>query len=112
MSLENNIPSVSYLMESPLDRFINLVANYCGYEGTTKELVVNQVNPLFLMDHAEASKQNNPNWNQEMNGPFVNYYWQDTCIEPETLEDVEALDVVYCEDDMNVIISTWFFKLK
>ena len=47
-----------------------------------------------------------------MNGPFVNYYWQDTCIEPETLEDVEALDVVYCEDDMNVIISTWFFKLK
>ena len=41
MSLENNIPSVSYLMESPLDRFINLVANYCGYEGTTKELVVN-----------------------------------------------------------------------
>ena len=34
------------------------------------------------------------------------------CIELEYLEGMVAWDVVDCEDDMNVIISTWAFKLK
>ena len=50
---------------------ITLAANDCGYEGTTNELIVNWVHPLFLMDHAEANKEDNPNWNQAMNGPFA-----------------------------------------
>ena len=58
-------------MEIPLARFITLAANDCGYEGTTNELIVKWVHPLFLMDHAEANKEDNPNWNQAMNGPFA-----------------------------------------
>ena len=34
--LENKIPTVDDLMESPLAIFITIVANDCGYEGTTK----------------------------------------------------------------------------
>ena len=42
-----------------------------------------------------------------MNGPFDDEYWQSTCTELETIEGVEAWDVVDTEYDMNVIISTW-----
>ena len=50
---------------------ITLAANDCGYEGTTNELIVNWFHQLFLKDHAEASKEDNPNWNQAMNGPVA-----------------------------------------
>ena len=63
-------------MESPLDIFITLAVNDCGYEGTTKELVVNWVHPIFLKAHIESSKEDNPNWNQAMNGPFAYEYWK------------------------------------
>ena len=42
MILEHKISTVSDLMESPSDIFITLAVNDCGYEGTTKELVVNK----------------------------------------------------------------------
>ena len=58
-------------MEIPLAIFITLAASYCGYEGTTNELIVNWIHPLFLKDHAEASNEDNPNWDQSMNGPFA-----------------------------------------
>ena len=47
-----------------------------------------------------------------MNGTFVDEYWQDECTELETLEGMGAWYVVYSEDDMNVIRSTWDFKLN
>ena len=62
-------------MESSLDRFITFAANGCGYEVTAKELIVNWVHPLFLKAHSEAIKEDNPNWNQAMNGPFAEEYW-------------------------------------
>ena len=52
MSLEHKIPTVSDLTEITLARFITLSANYCGYEVTHKELIVNWVHPFFLKDHA------------------------------------------------------------
>ena len=48
-------------MESPLARFINLGVNYCGYEGKTKELIINRFHLLFLKAHAEDIKEDNPN---------------------------------------------------
>ena len=64
MSLENKIPTVADLMESTLDIFITLVVNYCGNEGTIKELIVNWVHMLLLMAYSEYSKEDNTNWNQ------------------------------------------------
>ena len=34
------------------------------------------------------------------------------CTEIETTEGMGSWDLVDCEDDMNVIRSTWYFKLK
>ena len=70
MSLGHTIPTVDELMGIPLAIFIILAANYCGYEGTTKELIVNWVHSLFLKAHAEASKEDKPKWIQTTNGPF------------------------------------------
>ena len=64
MSLENTIPTVYDLIESTLAIFITLVANDCGYEGKTKELIFNLFHPLLFLHHSQASKYNNPNWNQ------------------------------------------------
>ena len=76
MSLEHKIPTVFDLTESPLDIFITLSTNDCGYEGTTKEFIVNWFHLLYLKAHYEASKEGKPNWNQSFNGPFYNEYWQ------------------------------------
>ena len=61
MELRDDVPTVEELLESPLSRFITLAANSCGYTGTTQELIVNWVHPLFLKAKAEASKSDNPN---------------------------------------------------
>ena len=110
MNLDHKIQTVSALMEIPLDRNINPAANGCDCVGKTKELIFNQVHTLFLKAHAEASKEYNPNLNQVINGPFVDEYWKAACTELETLEGMGAWGVVYLEDDMDVIIQTWYLS--
>ena len=60
MSLEPKIPTLANLMESPLDKFITLAANYCVHEDTTNEFIINWIHPLFLKAY--------------MNGPFAYGY--------------------------------------
>ena len=91
-------------MEIYLDRLITLATDYCGYKGKTKELIVNWVNMLFLKAQDEASKEDNPTWNQSINCPFVDEYWKAACTELETIEGMVSWDVLYPDDDMNVII--------
>ncbi len=45
-----------------------------------------------------------------MNGPFVQEYWDAAYVENETLEKMNAWDVVECTPDMNMIPSIWAFK--
>ena len=47
LSMTDGIPTVTYLMDSPLAQFITLAANDCGYSGTAEELIVNYVHPCF-----------------------------------------------------------------
>ena len=47
-----------------------------------------------------------------MNGPFRKEYWDAACKEIETLEEMEAWEVVDKTPDMNVIQSIWAFRLK
>ena len=112
MQLHDTLPTVEDIMASPLSRFITLAANDCGYRGSTLELVTTWVHPLFLKAKAEASKEDNPNWSQAMNGHFVDDYWKAAVKEIETLEGMEAWEVVDEKTDMNIIDSTWAFKLK
>ena len=59
LSLTDGIPTVAELMDSPLAKYITLAANDCGYGGTTEELIVSYVHPLFLKAHSAASKEDN-----------------------------------------------------
>ena len=112
MHLEESIPTITELLDSPIFNYITLAANDCGYSGTAEELIVNYVHPLFLKAKAAASSEDNPNWRQAMNGQFADEYWDAAVSEIETLESMKAWEVVDQEDDMNVIRSTWAFKLK
>ena len=103
MILEHKIATVADLMESPLARVITPAINYCGYQGKTKELVFNWVHLLFLKAQFEASEEDNPNWNQAMNGYFTYEYWKTVCTELEDLEGMGAWDVLDIKDDMNII---------
>ena len=55
MHLADIIPIILELLDSPISNFITLAANYCGYSGTTEDIIVNCVHPLFLKAKAAAS---------------------------------------------------------
>ena len=73
-------------MESTLARIITLAVNDFGYGDTTNNFIVNWVHPLLLKDHYEYIKEYKPKWNQAMNCPFEDEYWQAECTELENLE--------------------------
>ncbi len=100
MVMEDDLPTIEDILGSPLASFITFAANKCGYSGTAKDLIVNWVHPLFLKAKAKASKQDNPNWFQAMNGPFADEYWKAACKEIQTLEDMGAWDIVNRMDDL------------
>ena len=112
MHLADSIPTISELLEIPIFKSITLAANDCGYEGTTKDLIVNYVHPLFLKAKSATSNADNTNWRQAMDGQFSDEYWEAAVTEIETLESMSAWKVVDREDDMNAIRSTWDFKLN
>ena len=112
MSMKDEVPSVEALMACPLSRFIDLAANKCGYSGSRRDLIANWVHPFFLKAKSEARKEDNPNWKEAMNGPFSEEFWKAAVKEIETLEGMDAWEVVDRTDDMNVIDSIWAFKLK
>jgi len=112
MELRDDVPTVEELLESPLSRFITLAANSCGYSGTTQELIVNWVHPLFLKAKVEASKTDNPNWWEAMKSPFADEYWKAAVKEIQTLEKMGVWEVVDRPEGANVIDSTWAFRIK
>jgi hypothetical protein len=65
-----------------------------------------------LKAKTEASKEDNPNWKQAMNGPFKQQYWEAAVKEVDTLMEMDAWEVVDRPVDANVIDSIWAFKLK
>jgi hypothetical protein len=112
MSIEESLPSISDLINSPLSMYITLAANDCGYDGMAEELIVQYVHPLFLRAHSAASKEDNPGWQEAMRGKFADDYWKAMEVKIFTLESINAWEVVNHEDDMNVINSTCAFKCK
>ena len=99
MHLADSIPTIIELLYSTISKFITLAANDCGYEGTTQDIIVNNVHPLFLKAKAAASQEDNPNLRQDMNGKFLGNYWEAAVIEIETLESMRAWEVVEQESE-------------
>ena len=54
MIVGDKFPTVSELMDGPLDKITTLAANGCGYGGAAEELIVNYVHPLFLKDKSAS----------------------------------------------------------
>jgi hypothetical protein len=112
MSIEDSLPSISDLINSPLSKYITLAENDCRYDGPAEELIVQYVHPLFLRSHSAASKEDNPGWREATGRKFADDYWKAMEVKIFTLESIDAWEVVDRKDDMNVINSTWAFKCK
>ena len=103
---------VAELMVIQLAKYISLAANDCGYDGTTEELIVNYVHPLFLKAKSAASREENPNWREETSGAFSENYWKAMKFEIASLESMGAWEIVDQYESMHVIYSAWDFKFK
>ncbi|KAL7476634.1 hypothetical protein ACHAW6_002483, partial [Cyclotella cf. meneghiniana] len=90
----------------------HFATNNCGYSGTRYDFIAIWVHLLFLKAKSEASKEDSPSWKQAMSGPIKKEYWDAAVKEIQTLESMDAWEVVDQTDDMNVIHSIWAFKLK
>ena len=78
---------------------------------TTREGHLLSMHPLSLA--AKANAEDNPRWNEAMNGPNAEGFWDAMCKEVTTLTDQkDAWEVVSREAWMNVLPSTWAFKCK
>ena len=105
----NEGSSVGTLLSSPLSEFVQLAASDTDI---SSEAVMRAVSPYILAAKSSASKEDNPNWWQAMNGPHAEEYWKAAKLEIQTLETMKAWDVVERTSDMNVLPSTWAFKCK
>jgi hypothetical protein len=111
-SMAKEIPTVDELMASPLGKFITLAINNSRYSGSTRELFCETIHPLFLKAQSAASKADNPRWHEAMSGEFAEEFWEAMKTEIATLEGMESWEVVDRTNDMNVLPSTWAFKIK
>lgn len=67
-------------------------------------------NPAILSTQANA--EDNPTWEEAMNGPLADGFWEAANTEYQTLKNKEAWEEVDREDCMNVLPGTWAFKVK
>ena len=107
MQMELEVPTVEELMASPLAKFIHLAVNNTNYSGSTKDLIANHVHPLFLKAKAQASSEDNPNWNQAMYGDAAAEYWDACKVEIATLEKMESWEVVDIPPGKHILGSTF-----
>jgi hypothetical protein len=111
-NLDWSIPDTPSLLLSHLEPYLSVLASTCG-TGTLQDLHLHTISPLILAAKTSATKEDNPNWWQAMNGPYTKEYWKAAQIEIETLERIQAWTVVPHTDDItNVLPSTWAFKVK
>jgi hypothetical protein len=111
-STEWEVPTVDSLIKSDFAQFVHFAASDAGFDGTVDSLVANWLHPLMLQAKSKSNSEDNPDWLKAMNGPFAEEYWEAACIEIETLEKIDAWDVVERTPEMNVLPSTWAFKCK
>jgi hypothetical protein len=72
---------------------------------------VEWIHPSLLS--AKANSEDNPTWDQAMNCPDREGYWQAMEKELETLQNEKhAWDIIVREHWLNVLPSTWSFKCK
>jgi hypothetical protein len=113
LSLEDSPESLEELFGGPLAKFIKLSAADSGLDPSkTQDLLVKLVHPLFMKAKAEASKADNPNWKQAMNGSFADAFWKAAVKEYHTLEGMDAWEIVDQLPRAKILDIIWAFKIK
>ena len=69
-------------------------------------------NPHPMMLAAKANSEDNPNWHTAMNGPYSDQFFDAMVEEINTLEQIGAWTKVLKDKSMNILKSTWAFKVK
>jgi hypothetical protein len=74
---------------------------------------ITNIQPHLFKAQTSANDADNPTWNEALNSPFAERWWQSMEVEINTLEnELQAWELVEREPWMNVLPSTWAFKLK
>ena len=95
------------LHSSDLKLYITNMQQHTDLDRNTVEWL----HPMMFMIQANA--QDNPTWDEAMNGPNQEGYWEACLKEISTLQDsMQSWEVVSRESWMNVLPSTWAFKCK
>ncbi len=98
---------------SSSNKFIKLSAADSGLNPSkTQDLLVKLVHPLFLKAKAEASKADNPNWKQAMNGSFADEFWKAAVKEYHKLEGMDAWEIVDRPACAKILDIIWAYKIK
>ena len=61
---------------------------------------------------AKSNSADTPTWNEAMNGPNAQGFWEACRKEVQTLESMHVWDEVKREEWMNILPGTWAFKIK
>ena len=109
LNWEADAPS---LLTSEIGQYIGGIEVGDSSSGSLQSVYINQAHPLILAAKSAASKEDNPTWWQAMNGPYAEQYFKAAEVEIMTLEGKDSWIVVERTSDMNVLPSTWAFKLK
>jgi hypothetical protein len=101
-------PDAPSLLTSKIGQYIGVIES----SDSLQSIYINQAHPLILVAKSATSKEDNPTWWQAMNGPYEEHYFKAAKVEIMTLEGKDLWIVVECTNKMNVLPSTWVFKLK
>ena len=74
-----------------MSTFIQFAAADCSFNGSIEDMVLNWLNPLIIAVKANKNYEDDPNWNQAMNGQFSQEYWYGACTNTE-IETLEKMD--------------------
>ena len=111
-NLNWQVPDAPSLLTSEIGQYIGGIEVGDSGSGSPQSIYINQAHPLILAAKSAASKEDNPTWWQAMNGPYAEQYFKAAEVEILTLEGKDSWVVVERTSDMNVLPSTWAFKLK
>ena len=95
-----------------LSQFATISSGTCGFHGESKSFMVEELYPLLLAAKAAMNKEDYPTWWDAMKSANADDWWAAAKKEIETLEGIDAWEVVDRQDWMNVLPSTWAFRLK
>ena len=68
--------------------------------------------PHSLVLSAKSNSSNNPKWFEAMRGPYSDQFREAAKVEIDTLDSIGACTKVKRENWINVLRSTWVFKIK